>query len=95
MLSINSRVVARGARSSSLTDAKVGGRSRGGAGGSGITRGAGYLFWNSFVIGEGGRGIADGIRVIGRWLLTLLMTRLDVGLVLSHKMVISTNIATH
>ena len=95
MLSINSRVVARGARSSSLTDAKVGGRSRGGAGGSGITRGAGYLFWNSFVIGEGGRGIADGIRVVGRWLLTLLTTRLDMRLVLSREMVITANITAH
>ena len=95
MLSINNRIVARRTRSSSLTDAKVGGRSRGGGGGSSITRGAGYLFWYSFIIGEGGRGIADGVRVVGRWLLTLLTTRLDVGLVLSRKMVISTNITTH
>ena len=95
MLSINNRIVARGTRSSSLTEAKVSGRSRGGGGGGGITRGAGYLFWNSFVIGEGSRGIADGIRVIGRWLLTLLTTRLDMRLVLSREMVITANITTH
>ena len=95
MLSINNRIVARGTRSSSLTEAKVGGRSRGGGGGGCIAWGARYLFWNSFIVGEGGRGIADGVRVVRRWLLTLLSTRLDVGLVLSRKMVISTNITTH
>ena len=95
MLSINNRIVARGTRSSSLTEAKVGGRSRGGGGGGRIAWGARYLFWNSFIVGEGGRGIADGVRIVRRWLLTLLTTRLDVGLVFSRKMVISTNITTH
>ena len=95
MLSINNRIVARGTRSSSLTEAKVGGRSRGGGGGGCIAWGARYLFWNSFIVGEGGRGIANGVRIVRRWLLTLLTTRLDVRLVLSRKMVISTNITTH
>ena len=95
MLSINGRVIARGARSGLLTDTKVGGRSRGGGGSGCVAWGARYLFWNSFIVGEGGRGIADGVRVVGRWLLTLLTMRLSMRLVLSRKMVISTNIATH
>ena len=95
MLSINNRIVARGTRSSSLTEAKIGGRSRGGGGGGCIAWGARHLFWNSFIVGEGDRGIADGVRVIGRWLLTLLTTRLDMRLVLSREMVITANITAH
>ena len=94
MLSINNRIVARGTRSSSLTEAKVGSRGRGG-GGSGITWGTGYLFWYPFVSGKGGGGGANGVRVVRGWLLTLLTTRLGMRLVLSREVVVSTNIATH
>ena len=95
MLSINNWVVARGACSSSLTKAEVSGRSGGRGGGSSVTGGARYLFRYSFIIGKRGRGVADGIRVIRGWLLTLLTTRLNVRLVLGRKMVVSTNITTH
>ena len=95
MLSINNGVVARGAHSSSLTNSEVGGGSGGGGSGGGITQGSRYLFWNSLIVGKRGRGVADGIRVVRRWLLTLLTTRLDVRLVLGCKMVVSTNITTH
>ena len=94
MLSINNRVVARGTRSSSLTEAKVGGRSRGG-GGSGITWGTRYLFWYSFISGKGGGGGADGVGVVRGWLLMLLMTRLGMRLVFRREVVVSTNITTH
>ena len=96
MLSIvNNRIVAKGAHSSSLTKVKVGGGSRGRRGGSGITRGMGYLFWYPFISGEGGRGGVDGIGVVRGWLLTLLTTRLGVRLVFHRKVIVSTDITTH
>ena len=82
MLLINNRIVARGTRSSSLTEVKVGGRGRGGGGGGGVTWGARYLFWYPFISGKGGRGGADGVGVVRGQLLMLLMTRLSVRLVL-------------
>ena len=69
MPSINNRIVARGMRSSSLTEVKVGSRSRGG-GGSSVTRGARYLFWYPLISSKGGGGGADGIGVVRGWLLT-------------------------
>ena len=95
MLSINDRVVARGTRSSSLTKAKVGDRSRGGGGGGGVTWGARYLFWYPFISGKGGGGGADGVGVVRGWLLTLLTTRLGMRLVFRREVVVSTSITTH
>ena len=94
MLLINDRVIARGTHSSLLTEAKVGGRSRGG-GGSGVTWGARYLFWYPFISGKGGGGGTDGVRVVRGWLLTLLTMRLGMRLVFCREMVVSTNITTH
>ena len=95
MLSINNRIVARGTRSSSLTEAEVGSRSRGGGSGGGITWGARHLFWYPFISGKGSGGGANGIGVVRGWLLTLLTTRLGVRLVFHRKVIVSTDITTH
>ena len=95
MLSINNWVIARGTRSSSLTEVKIGGRSRGGGGGGSITWGARHLLWYSFISGKGGGGGTDGVRVVRGWLLTLLTTRLGMGLVFYCKVIVSANVTTH
>ena len=50
-----------------------------------------YLLWYSFIGGEGGRGGANGVRVVGR----LLTMGLDVRLVFRREVVVSTNVTAH